>query len=148
MQLSCTKRASGPSPELLDDSQSMVGVVQTPSAVFGHRDDVLDADAESPGEINAGLDGEAHARHERLLLAFDHVRRLVSGQSDAVARAMNELLAEASIRDDPSGRPIDLLTAHSGTNRIDTGLLCKPHHLMDLPDLRSRFPHADRTRGI
>ena len=39
-----------------------VGVVEPAPAVLGDRDDVLDPDAEPPGEVDAGLDGEAHAR--------------------------------------------------------------------------------------
>jgi hypothetical protein len=50
--------------ELLDDSQSMVSVVQTPSAAFGHRDNVLDPYAEPPRQIDPWLHREAHAWHE------------------------------------------------------------------------------------
>ena len=61
----------------------------------------------SPGEVDAGLDGEAHPGHQRLLLALDHVRRLVGGGADAVAGAVDELLAVAGVRDHlarPPGR--------------------------------------------
>ena len=39
----------------VDDAQSMVGVVETPAAVCGHCDDVLDTDAEPPREIDPRL---------------------------------------------------------------------------------------------
>ena len=38
--------------KLLHDAQSMIGVVETPAAVSGDCDDVLDTDAEPPREIN------------------------------------------------------------------------------------------------
>ena len=58
-----------------------------------------------PGEVDAWLDREAHAGHERLLLALDHVRRLVGGDADAVAGAVDELLAVPRVGDDRDARP-------------------------------------------
>ena len=98
----------------------MVGVVQRSPAVCGDRDDVLDPDSEPAREINSRFHGEAHARHEWLLFTLDHVWRLVSGYSDSVAGAMNELLAIACIRNDTPGRSVDLLATHTRTDRIDT----------------------------
>ena len=51
------------------------------------------------GEVDPGLDREAHARLERVRLALDHVRRLVRRQPDAVAGAVDELLAVAGVGD-------------------------------------------------
>src|SRR5690349_22120033 len=67
----CSSRGSGDEPDLLG------GVVEAPAAILGHRHDVLDPHAEAVGEVDPRLDREAHPRLERLLLALDHVRRLV-----------------------------------------------------------------------
>ena len=136
------------SPELLHDAQSMVGVVQTLAAVCGDCDDVLDPNPEPAREIDSRLYREAHTWHQRLLFTLDHVRRLVSGYSDSVTGAMNELLAIACIRDDTPSRSVDLLTAHTGTYRVDTSLLGKTYDLVHLANLRSRLPDADRARGV
>src|SRR3954471_6258768 len=50
------------------------GVVEPPPAVLGPRDDVLEAYAEPVRQVHAGLDGEAHSRHQFTRLALHHVR--------------------------------------------------------------------------
>src|SRR5690348_5278829 len=95
-----------------DDPQAMVGVVEAAAAVGGDRDDVLDAYAELAGQVDARLDGEAHARDQRLLLAGDHVRRLVGGHADAVAGAVDEVLAVTGLADHLAGHPVDLLAGY------------------------------------
>ena len=89
----------------------------------------------SPGEVDAGLDREAHPGDERLLLALDHVRRLVGGDADAVAGAVDELLAVPRVGDHRASGPVDLLAGHAGPDRLDAGLLRLPHDLVDLADL-------------
>ena len=103
--------------------QGAVGVVEPASAVLGDGDDVLDPDAELSGQVDAGLDREAHARHQRLLLALDHVRRLVGGDADAVAGPVDELLAVPGLGDQPARGPVDLLAGDAGPDRVDPGLL-------------------------
>jgi hypothetical protein len=74
----------------------MITVVQAPASVCRNRDDVFDPYPEPASEIDPGLDREAHTWQQRLLLTLDEVRRFMSGYSDAVAGAVNELLAIAA----------------------------------------------------
>src|SRR5512134_901271 len=75
------------------------GVVEPPAARLDAGDDVLYPHAEPAGQVDAGLDGEAHAGHQRTLLTLHHVRRLVCGQPDAVPGAVDEVLAVARVGD-------------------------------------------------
>jgi hypothetical protein len=102
-QKSKSQDLEGLAPELLDDPQSMVGVIQTSASVGRGGDDVLDADSEPACEINPWFHREAHAWHERLLFTLDHVRRLVSGYPDSVTGAMDELLAIPGVPDHAPG---------------------------------------------
>src|SRR4051812_42808287 len=142
--------AGSPQPGELspDDVQLPGGVVQASSALVGDGDDVLDADAEIAGEVDPGLDREAHARNERLLLALDHVRRLVGGDADAVAGPVDELFAVARIGDDLTGGPVDVLARHSGSHGLDAGLLGLAHDFVDLADLCGGFTDAHRAAGV
>src|SRR5262249_52670024 len=83
-----------------DHADVAVGRVEAPAAVCGRHHDVLDAHAEAAGQVDAGLDREAHARLDQVLLALDHVRRLVRRQPDAVADPVDEVLAVARVGDD------------------------------------------------
>src|SRR5690242_5600183 len=85
--------AQNPARGLLDDVEPTLGVVESPATVLGDGDDVLDPNAELVGEVDAGLDGEAHPRDQRLFLSLDHVGRFVGRGADAVARAVDELLS-------------------------------------------------------
>ena len=62
-------------------------------AIRRAHDDVLDASAVPAGDVDAGLDGERHARLERLGVTRDDVRVLVRLEPDAVAGAVHEPLA-------------------------------------------------------
>src|SRR6185437_14451048 len=126
----------------------MIGVIQPPAAVGRDGHNVLDPNPEPACEIDSRFHREAHAWHERLLFTLDHVRRLVSGDSDPMTGAMNELLAVSRLRDHLPGGPVNFLATHAGPYRIDTGLLRLPNDLVDLTNLRSWFSDANRARGI
>src|SRR5512133_2104412 len=126
----------------------MVSVVQAATAVCRDGDNVLDPYTESARQVDPRFDGEAHARHKRLLLTLDHVRRLVRGYTDAVSGAMDELLAIARSCDDLPRRPVNLLTTHTGTYGIHSGLLRLPDNLVNLSNLRCRLPDADCTGRV
>src|SRR5436190_20542995 len=128
--------------------QYVGGVIEAASAVVRGRDDVLDPYAEISRQVDPGLHGEAHPRHERLLLPLDHVGRFVSGDADAVTRAVDELLAVAGLGDHPTGGAVDLLARHPRPDRRDAGLLGQAHDLVHLPDLRARLTHAHRAAGV
>src|SRR4051812_3128906 len=106
-----------------DDPQIVAGVVQSPAAVLGGDDDVLDAHAEAPGEVDPRLDREAHPGLDRPGLALDHVRRLVRRLADAVADAVDEVLAVAGVGDDLARRAVDVLAGHAGADGLEPGLL-------------------------
>ena len=77
----------------VDDDEAVVDVC---SAHPGPRrrigdDDVFEAGAPLPGEVDAGLDRERVARRERLAVAADDVRVLVLLDADAVTGAMDEV---------------------------------------------------------
>src|SRR3954469_23801282 len=112
-----------------DDPHLVAGVVEAPAAVLGGHHDVLDAHAEAPGEVDPGLDREAHARLDRPGLALDHVRRLVRGLADAVPDAVDEVLAVAGVGDDLAGGAVDLLAGDPGAHGLEAGLLGAAHDL-------------------
>jgi nucleotide-binding universal stress UspA family protein len=87
-----------------DDAHLVAGVVQAPAALLGRGDDVLHAHPEATGQVDPGLDREAHAGLDRVGLALDHIRRLVGGQPDAVADAGDgvPVEVEAFVEDDPA----------------------------------------------
>ena len=66
--------------------------------VAGDHHDVLDAGPVPAGQVDAGLDGEGHARLQRQVVAGDDVGLLVHLQADAVAGAVDEVLAVARLR--------------------------------------------------
>src|SRR6476620_7381552 len=133
---------------LLDDVDAVVGVVQPSAAVLGDGDDVLDPDPEPAGEVDAGLDGEAHARLQGLLLALDHVRRLVRRDADAVTGAMDELGAVPRLGDDRTRHPVDLLAGHAGPDGVEARLLGGPHDVVHLLHLVARFTDRHRARRV
>src|ERR1700742_5392523 len=119
-------------PFSCDDAHLVAGVVEAPPAVLGGDDDVLDAHAEAPGQVDPGLDREAHPRLDRPRLALDHVRRLVRRLADPVAGAVDEVLAVAGVGDDLAGRAVDLLAGHAGAHGLEAGLLGPADDLEDL----------------
>ena len=72
----------------------------------------------------------------------------MSGNSDPMASAMDELLAVASLNDDAPGCPVDLLTTHTGTHRFNTSLLRKSYDLVHLENLRTRLPYANSPGDV
>ena len=87
----------------VDDDQRVVDVVDGQRAGVGGDHDVLEAHPPSPRHVDAGLDAEGVARLQRQAVALDHVRVLVLLHADAVAGAVDEVLAVAGGGDDPPG---------------------------------------------
>src|SRR4051794_25239659 len=131
-----------------DDPHLAAGVVEAPAAVLGGHHDVLDAHAEASGQVDPGLDREAHAGLDRPALALDHVRRLVRGLADAVADAMDEVLAIAGVRDDLARRAVDLLAGHAGAHGLEARLLRAADDLEHLALLVARLADVDRPRRV
>lgn len=118
------------------------------AAVLRDGDDVLDAHPEAAGQIDAGLHGEAHPGHEGLFLALDHVRRLVRGDADSVAGAVDEVGAVSGVVDDRAGGAVDLLAGDSRAYRAETGLLGLADEVVDALFVVAGFADVDRARGV
>ena len=76
----------------------MVGAVERIGPGVGRHHDVLQAEPEPAGHVDAGLDRERVAGLERRAVARDDVGVFVLLDADAVAGAVDELLAPAGRR--------------------------------------------------
>ena len=88
-----------------------------------------------PGSIEKAWPGSSGVR-----VAGDDVRVLVLLDADAVAGAVDELLAPAGLGDDPPGRGVDLLARRADDRRGHRGLLGVEQHGVGLGHLRSGSP--------
>src|SRR5215212_4912201 len=114
--------AGATAPSSAGEFDELTGtVVERADAVLGADDDVLDAGAAAPGQVDARLDRERHARHQRQVVPGHDVGRLVGVQPDAVAGAVDEVLPPARVGDDLPGGGVDLLGGHAGTHRRGGG---------------------------
>src|SRR5438132_5216231 len=85
---------------LADDRERVIRSVQRLGATVITEDrDVLDADAEPPWDVDAGLDRERHSGLEHLVVAAHEVRMLVSVEADAVPGAVDEPVPIAGLVD-------------------------------------------------
>ena len=91
-----------------EDGQRLGGVVEQAAAVGGDDHQILDAHAEAAGQVDAGLDGEAHALLNGQRAAGDVEGLLVVVDADAVAGAMGIEVAVAGAADDVHGGLMDL----------------------------------------
>ena len=92
-----------------------------------------------PRQVDAGLDREAHAGLDQVRLALDHVRRLVGGQADPVADAVDEVLAVAGVGDHLARGAVDLLAGDARADRLEAGLLGAADDLVHLALLVGRL---------
>src|SRR3954469_13124650 len=74
----------------IDDDEGMVDVVETVGPSVGCDDDVFEASAPLPREVDARLDREGVTGRERFAVTAHDVRVLVLFDADAVAGAMDE----------------------------------------------------------
>src|SRR5215472_18517760 len=118
------------------------GVVQPLATPLGADHDVLDPGA-MRARVDAGLDGERHARRQRLGVPGHDVGILVALQADPVAGPVHEVLAVTSRGDRLAGRRVDRLRGHTGPDRDARRLLSVPQHLVIGGELRGR--RADRV---
>ena len=88
----------------------MIRVVQCDRAILRGHDDVLESHAPLARNVDAGLDAVRMAGFECQRVALDDVGILVLLHADAVAGAVDEVLAVARLVDDRTGRPVDILT--------------------------------------
>src|SRR3954468_3157569 len=74
-------------------------IVQQFAAGLGANNAILDADAELAGDVDARLVAEDHPGTQRGAIATDQVGLLVDVEAEAVADAVDEVLAVARVCD-------------------------------------------------
>src|SRR5256885_10342073 len=143
--MSCPCSAPGRAPRR-DDTAGSAGdgpdparnPVQHLRAVLAADDDVLDPDAESALEVDAGLDAEGDAGPQGLPVARDEVRFLVALEAYAVAHSVQEPRAVTACGDRAPGGRVDGLAPDPGANLVRGGLVRAEHELVDRAVLRAR----------
>ena len=112
--------------------QVLAEPAQVSVAVAGDHDQVLDPDAELPGQVDAGLDRDDVALRELVLGGGREPRPLVDLEAHAVAEPVAEVVAVPGLRDDLPGDGIDLLAARPRAHGLERGRLCALDELVDL----------------
>src|SRR3954447_2275093 len=79
----------------VDDVQVSRGLVERDRPVLAAHDDVLDTRSVLADQVDPGFDREGHPDSKRLAVAGDDVRILVTLETDAVPRPMEEGVAVA-----------------------------------------------------
>src|SRR5688500_15112952 len=129
--------------------EAPVEVGQQLAAGVGDEHVVLDADAALAGEVNAGFDGDDHARPQLLLAAgLAHRRQLVDVAADAVAETVAEVLAESGALDDVAGDAVGLHGGDAGPEELHGRLLRLLHDLVNLLNLRTDPPDHQRAGHV
>ena len=75
------------------------------------------------------------AGREQQVVAFDDVRVLVRLDADAVAGAVDELLAVSGSGDDRPGRGVDVFAGRADGRRLDRRGLGREEHVVRVTDL-------------
>ena len=109
------------------DFPVLIHMVQNLAAVSGDDDQILHADAEFAGQIDAGLYGEDHAFSGHVLAGRAYIAGIVVLQADHMAKAVGKEGTVPSGGDMFSGNPVDLAQGNAGT---DDGL----RFFIGLPD--------------
>src|SRR4051812_8860306 len=95
------RRCRGPcAASLVHPVEAVVDGVEGVGAVLGDDHDVLDAHPPLALDVDAGLDREGVADGEPVAVAADQVGVLMLLEADAVAGAVNEVVAVAALGDD------------------------------------------------
>ena len=96
------------------------------SASGGDRHNVLAADAEFAGDVDAGFVGEGHPGFENGFAGVDEIGMLVDVEADAVADAMSEEFVAGAVAcgcDDGAGGIIHGAGEFSGAGGVESGVL-------------------------
>ena len=103
-----------PDGKILKNHQFFRTFRQNSAAVFLKDGDVLDADAEFAGDIDARLGRNDRVQRDRQIVARVAVRRLVDLQTEAVTVAVGEISAVARLGDDVARRRVNVLAGNAG----------------------------------
>ncbi len=99
-------------------------------------------------QIDARLDGERHSRLHNSLVATADVRLFVYFQSEAVPRAVGEILAKARFYDSPPGRIVDTARGNTGTRLTSTSRIGVFHGFVDRSKCVIGFSECKRPRKV
>ena len=102
-------------------------------------DDVFDAGTELARNVDAGLDREGVADLERISIPLDDVGLLMGLDTNAMARAMNEVLAVTCSVDDRSSDPVDLFGGGTDSRCVHRGGLGFEQHVVQFAELSRWF---------
>ena len=130
-----------------DDLQLVRRVVEALSAFRGHGDDVLDADTEAPGEVDAGSI-EKHMPGWSSFVSPSIMYGGSRGQPDAVSGSVDEVLAVTGVVDHLARHAVDLLALDARPHRLEGGALREPHELVDLAFLVGRLADVDGASRV
>ena len=117
------------------------------AALFDH-DDVLDADAEAPRDVDARLRRDDRARGQRLAPRRARAGRFVDLDADAMSEGVGEVFAVARVRDDLRRRVVDGAAGDARPRRGDAGALGVEHGAVDPLHLLARVPDGDGARHV
>src|SRR4051812_17822724 len=132
-----------------DNEQVAGDLVERIKAVVGTHDDVLDARAVLALDVDARLDAERVANFDRLVVAGDHVRILMTFEPNSVSGSMDEQVTHARLGDDRARRGVDLLALDTRPNRVARRLLRVLKDVVQLRELvgRARVVVAGHPHG-
>src|SRR6056300_1420851 len=93
--------------------QTVISLIEAAWPLGRCYDNVLEAQSPLTWYVDTGLDAVGKAILDQPNVARHHVRVLVFFHSDAMPRAMHEVLAVAAIGDDLSCRRVNLFATHA-----------------------------------
>ena len=82
---------------------------------------ILDADTAEILDVDAGFDGDDHARGEDGFVRFSEAGWLVDFEAEAVAGGMDEVLVEFVFAEGRDGGGVDLATTAAGADGVEGG---------------------------
>ena len=133
------RRGSERSPSrggrLADQGEALVEAAEVAVPVLADDDQVLDPDAELPGQVDARLDGDDVAGPQLVLGARRQPRALVHLQPDAVAEPVPEALAVARRLDQLARDGVGVAAGEARAERLERGRLGLADQLVDLARL-------------
>ena len=119
----------------------MVDGVERDGPVLADHHDVLEAHAEPPREVDAGLDREGVSHGQDGVVARHEIGVLVLLDPDPVPGAVDEVLAQAGLGDGGARHGVDVLGRDPGSHRVHGGLLRGEQHRVAVAHLGAGLAH-------
>src|SRR5579875_148539 len=137
-----------PESLLIDDPEGLGDLREDPDPGLADDDEILDADAELAGQIDAGLHRDDGSGLERVLGPERERRRLVDLEADPVPEAVTVVALVAGAVDDVAHGLVDLLAVAAGADLVEPDLLGAEDERVGLAGLRSGLPHGNGARAV